>query len=125
MSRSFKLLNEFKNSFLVGDFNIDDKINREELANFDHLFNDSWKFWMQKNPKLSESDGYTYYEDENEPKQRLDRILYGTYADFELKNFEILGKDKITVDPKAKSSSVGTASDHQGLFAEFSAKIEK
>lgn len=122
MMRTFKVINEFKNAFLLGDFNIDDKINRNEMSNFDNLYTDSWKFWMTKNPKLKEEDGYTYYEDDTEPKQRLDRIMYGNYSDYELTNFEIIGKNKIKVDSNAKSSSVSTPSDHQGLFATFSRK---
>jgi endonuclease/exonuclease/phosphatase family metal-dependent hydrolase len=120
MMRTFKVINEFKNAFLLGDFNIDDKINRDEMSNFDSLYTDSWKIWMSKNPKLKEEDGYTYYEDNNEPKQRLDRILFGNYSDFELQNFEIIGKDKIKTNPNDTSSSVSTPSDHQGLYAEFS-----
>jgi len=118
MSRTFKVINEFKNSFFTGDFNIDEKLNKQELNNFDGLYTDSWKFWMQKK-NLKEEDGYTYYEDNQWPKMRLDRILYGNYSDFELKNFEIIGKEKIKVDSNAKGNSVATPSDHQGLFAEF------
>lgn len=118
MQRSFKVLNEFKNAFLLADFNIDEDINKKEMDNFDELYVDSWNFWKEKN-SLRKEDGYTYYEDQSEPKQRLDRILYGKYSDFEVTNFEIIGKEKIKVDSKAKSSTVATPSDHQGLFAEF------
>jgi tyrosyl-DNA phosphodiesterase 2 len=123
ISRTFKVLNEFKNSFLLADFNIDDKINKNELDNFDTLYIDSWKFWMQKNKNLKEEDGLTYYEDKSQPSQRLDRIFYGNYSDFELKNFEIIGKEKIETDKKLEyNSTVATPSDHQGLYAEFSRK---
>lgn len=122
MMRSFKVINDFKNAFIMGDFNIDEKLNKEELGNFDEVYTDAWKQWME-NKNLKTEDGYTYYEDTSEPKQRLDYILYGNYGDFKLNNLEIVGKNKIKVDSNAKSSSVSTPSDHQGIFAEFKRKI--
>lgn len=123
-SKAFELLNLFKNALLVGDYNFDDNLNYNEINNLDPLYFDAWKVWMDKdfNLNLQNEDGYTYYEDKTEPPQRIDRILFGKYSNFELKAFDIIGKEKINVDPKYNLSTVETASDHQGLLAEFSLK---
>lgn len=118
LENSFEVLNWFKNSLLVGDFNIDDKLQAEEMKNIDPKFNDSWLLWRKKF-SLSEEDGYTYYEDKSEPPQRIDRIIFSKDFFYKLDKFEIFGKEKIQVDEKFNESTVETPSDHQALYAEF------
>jgi len=118
LENSFEVLNSFSNSLLVGDFNIDDKLQASEIKNIDLKYYDSWLIWKNRN-NLAEEDGYTYYEDKSEPAQRIDRIMLNKDSYYKLNDFEIFGKEKIQVDEKFNFGTIETPSDHQGLYAEF------
>ncbi len=119
LEKSFSLLNLFKNSLLIGDFNIDDKLQENEIQHIDSNYTDTWVTW-KKFKNITNDTGYTYYEDKREPPQRIDRILINKYSFYKLKYFEIVGKQKIDVDPQFDFKiTVTTPSDHQGLFAKF------
>jgi len=118
LEKIFNILNKFKNSMLVGDFNIDDNLQNSEMNYIIPNFLDSWNLWMKKY-NLTKEDGYTFYEDKTEPPQRIDRILMNEKSEYILNYLEIIGKDKIDVDNKFNFSTVETPSDHQGIYSEF------
>jgi tyrosyl-DNA phosphodiesterase 2 len=119
LETSFRILNNFKGAFLMGDFNFDSSWENEE-KNIDKKYNDIWKVYKDIN-NLQDSDGYTMAESKSFPAWRPDRILIkDTLNSFNLEKFEIIGKNKIEINQIQNFRKISTPSDHYGLYANLS-----
>jgi tyrosyl-DNA phosphodiesterase 2 len=112
---TFKELNNFSSSFLMGDFNFDPSWKEQE--NIDPNYVDSWKLHCEDNC-IEEKSGFTMPANKYFPAWRPDRLLFKPKEMIKLNKFEIIGKNKINTNPD-EYGNVETPSDHYGLYGKF------
>jgi hypothetical protein len=112
---AFKILKNFKISFLMGDFNFDPSWKHEQ-SNIDTDYKDSWSLHVESNG-VNELEGYTMPATHQFKEWRPDRILFTSKEGrVKLNHFEKIGTYSIELNPEESYSQVKTPSDHYGLY---------
>jgi tyrosyl-DNA phosphodiesterase 2 len=119
---AFKILKNFKNSVLMGDFNFDPSWKHEQ-SYIDKDYKDSWWLHIEKNG-LNDYEGYTMPATHQFKEWRPDRILFRSEGGkIKFNHFEKVGTYNIELNPQESYSHVKTPSDHYGLYGIYDIEI--
>jgi endonuclease/exonuclease/phosphatase family metal-dependent hydrolase len=116
--KSFEIIKNWENSFIMGDFNYDPVIHKHEESNIDEQYSDCLLDYLAGNNNI-DKDWTTFPPEDDLPRTRLDRIYRNKKNKYSVVKFELIGEEDIELDNYSRSYEINTPSDHKGIYAEF------